>query len=104
MDMGAYGYGRRDGFGIWNEFGGWANYLDLEYYPFELKGKDRVLRPVSEYLKGNCDLELLLNSYTALLLESRHGELVKAYQKEYNKDALQMVNIWPKQKNQDETT
>ena len=104
MDMGAYGYGRREGFGIWNEFGGWANYLDLEYYPFELKGKDRVLRPVSEYLKGNCVLELLLNSYTALLLESRHGELVKAYQKEYNKDALQMVNIWPKQKNQDETT
>ena len=59
---------------------------------------------MSEFLKGNCDLELLLNSYTALLLESRHGELVKAYQKEYTKDALQMVNIWPKQENQDEAT
>ena len=39
MDMGAYGYGRRDGFGVWNEFGGWANYLDLEFYPFELEEK-----------------------------------------------------------------
>lgn len=97
MDMGAYGYGRRDGFGVWNEFGGWANYLDLEFYPCELKGKDRILRPVSEFLKGNCDLELLLNSYTALLLDGIYGELTKAYQGEYAKDALKMVGLKPEQ-------
>ena len=57
-----------------------ANYLDLEFYPFELEEKNRILRPVSEFLKGNCDLELLLNSYTALLLDGIYGELTKAYQ------------------------
>lgn len=95
MDMGAYGYGRRDGFGILSEFGGQANYLDVEFYPFELEGKDRILKPVSEYLKGNCDLELLLNSYTALLLSGIYGELTKAYQDEYYKDALRMVGLKP---------
>ena len=52
---------------------------------------------MSEYLKGNCDLELLLNSYTVLLLESMHGDLVKAYQDEYCKDALKMVGLKPEQ-------
>lgn len=93
MDMGAYGYGWREEFGIWSEFGGWANYLDLEFYPFELKGKDRILRPVSEYLKGNCDLELLLNSYTALLLDGVYSKLEKDYQAEYHKEALKMVGL-----------
>ena len=102
MDMGAYGYGRRDGFGVWNEFGGWANYLDLEFYPFELEEKNRILRPVSEFLKGNCDLELLLNSYTALLLDGIYGELTKAYQGEYAKDALKMVCLKPEQERQDQ--
>ena len=92
-DMGAYGYGWREGFGIYNEFGGWATYLDLEFYPFELEGRDRALRPVSEFLKGNCDLELLLNSYAALLLETKYGEIAKAYQKEYIKEALEMVGL-----------
>ena len=101
MDMGAYGYGWKDGFGIWDEFGGWANYLDLEFYPSTLKGKGRIFGPVSEYLKGNCDLELLLNSYTALLLENIHIELAKAYQDEYNKDALKMVGLRPEQEHQD---
>lgn len=97
MDMGAYGYGWQDGFGVWNEFGGWANYLDLEFYPFDPKGKSRILRPVSEFLKGNCDLELLLNSYTALMLGGIYGELTKAYQDEYCKDALKMVGLKPEQ-------
>ena len=102
MDMGVYGYGWRDGFGIWDEFGGWANYLDLEFYPFELEGKDRILKPVSEYMKGNGDLELLLNSYTALLLGGIYGELTKAYQGEYHKDTLKMVGLKPEQERQDQ--
>ena len=102
MDMGAYGYGWREDFGIWSEFGGWANYLSLEFYPFELKEKDRILRPVSEYLKGDCDLELLLNSYTAILLDSVHSKLAKAYQVEYDNEALKMVGLKPKQGRQDQ--
>ena len=102
MDMGAYGYGRRDGFGIWNEFGGWANYLDLEFYPVELEGKDRILRPVSEYLKGSVDLELLLNSYTVLLLETMHDELSKNYQREYVKETLQIAGLYLERKSRDE--
>ena len=102
MDMGAYGYGRRKGFGIWDEFGGWANYLDLEFYPFELDGKDRTLRPVSEFLKGKCNVELLLNSYTVLLLEAIHDELSKNYQREYVKEALQIAGLYPARESRDE--
>ena len=102
-DMGAYGYGWREGFGIYNEFGGWATYPDLEFYPFELAGKDRVLKSVSEFLKGNCALELLLNSYAALLLEAKYGEIAKAYQVEYVKEALEMVGLKSEQERQDQS-
>lgn len=42
-----------------------------------------------------------MNSYTALLLENIHIELAKAYQDEYNKDALKMVGLRPEQEHQD---
>lgn len=93
MDMGAYGYGRKEEFGICDTFGGWANYLDMEFYPFELDEKYQILKPVSEFLKGNCDLELLLNSYTTLLLDSIHGKLAKAYQGEYTDNALKTAGL-----------
>ena len=44
-----------------------------------------------------------MNSYTALLLENIHIELAKAYQDEYNKDALKMAGLSPGQEHPDET-
>lgn len=35
-----------------------CNYWELEYYPKPLSGTQRLLRPVSNYLNGNHDIEL----------------------------------------------
>lgn len=47
------------------------DYLSLEYYPKELTGKERVFQPISSYMKGKIDVELLLNAYTIILGEER---------------------------------
>ena len=88
FDMGAYGYGFRKDFGIWEEFGGYANYLDIEYYPLPLEGENRALKPLSEFLKGNCGIELLLNGYAYLLLEQHSRSLREKYAVEYTGEGL----------------
>ena len=45
------------------------DYLSLEYYPGPLDGKKRILKAVSNYLKGEIDLTLLLNAYYVLMGE-----------------------------------
>lgn len=51
------------------------DYLSLEYYPKELTGKERVFQPISSYMKGKIDIELLLNAYTIILGEERISDL-----------------------------
>ena len=92
-DMGAYGYGFRKDFGIWEEFGGYANYLDIEYYPLPLEGENRALKPLSEFLKGNCGVELLLNGYAYLLLEQHSRSLREKYAVEYTGEGLKAAGV-----------
>lgn len=46
-----------------------ANYMNFEYYRGELDGKKRILKAISNYLKGEISLELLLASYHTILAE-----------------------------------
>lgn len=56
-------YAENDG-SVWHEEG-W-NYMNLEYYRDKLKGKDKVLLPISMLLKGE-DTSLCLELYQSLL-------------------------------------
>jgi len=44
------------------------NYMDLEYYPYELIGKDMALLPISRFLKGDIDIGLCCNAFHNLSL------------------------------------
>lgn len=66
-DMVAYGYFQHPDGGLYGEC--MHDYLSLEYYPGPLDGKKRILKAVSNYLKGEIDLPLLLNAYYVLMGE-----------------------------------
>ena len=69
-DMGAQGFAFHREKGFWREFGGFANYLNLEYYPGPLEGNDQVLAPLSQFLKG----KLGAVSYTHLDVYKRQWQ------------------------------
>ena len=54
------------------------NYLNLEYYRGELKGKKRLLKALSNFIKGEIDISLLLRSHEIILREADF-EAAKAY-------------------------
>ena len=71
-DMNLYGYMMTDNsryIGPFTEI--WWNYMDVEYYRKELTGINRVLKIISNWLKGEFgdDLCLLLAGYHRILLE-----------------------------------
>ena len=47
------------------------DYLSLEYYPEKLEGKQRILKTISSYIKGNISIDLLMNAYHIILGEER---------------------------------
>ena len=55
--------------GVYSEV--WWNYMDAEYYRDELKGYNRVLKPVSNWLKGELGdaLDLFLAGYHHIIME-----------------------------------
>lgn len=65
-----------------------CNYWELEYYPKPLSGARRLLRPVSNYLKGNHDIELLVNTYSVLLQRVIWETQRSALQYVYTNEAL----------------
>ena len=52
-------------------FDSWWNYMDVEYYPLELTGCNRPLKPVSSWLKGELgdDVALLVAAYHRIMME-----------------------------------
>ena len=69
-DMQAYGCGYDEGGQLQIGDNGFAaNYLDLEYATEPLKGADCLLYGLREYLNGNIDAEILVNSSRLILLE-----------------------------------
>lgn len=47
------------------------SYMDFEYFRKPLTGKRRVLRAISNYLKGDISLDLLLNAYHTVIAEEQ---------------------------------
>jgi len=66
-DMNAWGYFQnRDGT-IYHE--SMWNYMDLEYYRGELSGKRRILKALSNHIKGDIDVGLFANAYHHILCD-----------------------------------
>ena len=67
------------------------NYMDFEYcLPDSLTGKQRILIALSNYLKGQIDISLMLNAYHLILLE----EAVKDRRpREFTAKALELAGL-----------
>lgn len=70
-----------------------CDYLELEYYPKPLSGIQRLLQPVSNYLKGDNAIEFLLNTYSVLLQQVFWQEQLELLQSWYEKGSLQIVSL-----------
>jgi hypothetical protein len=64
-------YGQDKDGAIWHNHG--PSYLDMEYYEKELCGTEKFLLAVSNHIKGELPLELLIRSYDILKTE-RHAK------------------------------
>lgn len=67
-DMTTSIYGQDPDGAIWRDHG--PCYLDMEYCEKELEGTEKILIAVSNHIKGELDLELLVRSYDILRNES----------------------------------
>jgi hypothetical protein len=70
----------------------WWNYMDAEYYREELKGINRVLMPISNWLKGELgdELDLLLAGYHHIMLEEYLSQIVPVL---YTKEGLKLAGF-----------
>ena len=76
-DMNAWGYFQDPDGTIYYEV--MHNYMDLEYYRGELTGKRRILKALSNFIKGKIDIELMCRAYHYLMCD------------EYMKDSIPRV-------------
>ena len=69
-DMECRGYGismdECVGISVWKEILPMRSYLDLEYYSLSLSGTNDVLALISGTLRGEYNIEFLLNAYSML--------------------------------------
>ena len=68
----------------------------MEYYRGPLKGIHKLLRPISDFLKGNRSIEFLLNSYCLAQQQAMLENNIAWFRRSYNKEALADIGILPK--------
>ena len=68
------------------------NYLNLEYYRGELKDKKRFLKALSNFVKGEIDICLLLHAYEVILREADLNA-AKAYLGLYTDESLELAAL-----------
>lgn len=89
-DMSAHGYRILSDGTIDYDF--FCNYIDFEYAEqAELTGRERSLIPLSNYLKGDIDLELFLNAHRIICDEQNTDERLKAMYVSY--DELRLMGL-----------
>lgn len=66
-DMNAWGYFQDPDGTIYYEV--MHNYMNLEYYRSELTGKNRILKALGNFLKGEIDIELMCRAYHYLMCD-----------------------------------
>ncbi len=76
-DMTAYGIFLQEDGTIYRECTN--NYMDLEYYHGPYKGIRRILKPLSNFVKGEIELELFLYAYRIIVLEQKTEEIRKEF-------------------------
>ena len=92
-DMQAYGCGYDADGQLWiGDYGFASNYLDLENVTEPLKGTDRLLYGLREYLKGTIDAEGLLNTSNFIRLEEA-CKRQRSILSEYERDMLSATGI-----------
>ncbi len=75
-DMNIWGYFQDDKTGTVYQEVTW-NYMDYEYFPKEhLTGKKRILKALSNLLKGEIDLDLFIKAYHMIILEESKKDLM----------------------------
>ena len=76
--------------GVYSEV--WWNYMDVEYYRKELSGVERVLQPISNWLKGEFgdDLCLLLSAYHQIMSDVAVSKMTPAG---FTKDSLKLAGF-----------
>ncbi len=88
-DMNVWGYFQNDRGELYNEVT--FNYMDFEFFPKEmLVGKRRVLKALSNYLKGEIGIELFALAYRRILLEE---ELKDSMPNWYLEEGLRLAGI-----------
>lgn len=97
-DLGASGYTMGmppnvPGACLFNDMFPLCDYLELEYYPKPLSGIQRLLQPVSNYLKSDKSIEFLLNTYSVLLQQVIWQEQLEPLQSYYQRGSLQIVGL-----------
>lgn len=70
--------------------------MDLEYYRGPLKGIHKLLGPISDFLKGDRNIEYLLNTYCLAQQQAMLENSIAWFRNCYNKEALADIGILPK--------
>lgn len=93
MEMGAYVIEASDCYGLYEDPLPLNNALDFERFRGELPNECKILRPVSEFLHGECSVELLVNACVLLSMEAACREREQALGQEYERGYLERLGI-----------
>ena len=74
------------------------NYLDLEYCRGPLKGIHKLLKPISKFLKGDCNIEFLLNTYCLAQQQAALEKSIERFHCWYREPALTALGLQLPQK------
>lgn len=87
-DMNAWGYFQAEDGTIYKEV--MSNYMDLEYYRGKLDGKKRILKALSNHIKGDIDITLFANAYHHILCDEYAKTM---YPRGYNDKGLWLAGL-----------
>lgn len=87
-DMNAWGYWQEESGEIMDDV--MWNYMDLEYYRGEFSGKRRILKGLSNFMKGEIDIGLYSRGYSTILNEEYAKEIKP---KSYTEKGMELAGI-----------
>lgn len=97
-DMECRGYGismdECVGISVWKEILPMRSYLDLEYYSLSLSGTNDVLALISGTLRGEYNIEFLLNAYSMLIFKNSFEKKLMELQTNFGKDQVADIGIF----------
>ena len=97
-DMECRGYGismdECVGISVWKEILPMRSYLELEYYSLSLSGTNDVLALISGTLRGEYNIEFLLNAYSMLIFKNSFEKKLMELQTNFGKDQVADIGIF----------